>query len=413
MSEIAIVTAKQSRLTSLAAEGRAGAAVAVELARDPTQFLSTVQIGITSIGIMNGIFGESVLAEPFALWLQKLGLAATTSSSVATVLVVVVVTYVSIVVGELVPKRIGQVAAERIACAIARPMGLLATATRPFVLLLTHSTHAVLRLLPFRNSDNQSVTEEDIQAMLSEGSESGIINKDEHQIVRNVLRLDESHVSALMVPRSDITFLDTCAPLEDNYQRLLASNDIAIPVCDRQVENLLGVVTAKDLLAAWMSGQPVDLAALAKPCNFVLESLTALELLGYFKSSNEQVVFVVDEYGSLQGMVTLHDLLEAMAGEFATAEGEAYVIIRDDGSLLLDGLLSTPDLKDCLGLNQLPEEGSYQTLNGLILNLMDKVPKSGDKLHLPGWVLEVVDMDGHRVDKVLASRVVAPDDDDG
>ncbi len=415
MSEIAIVTAKKSRLTALAAKGKRSARAAIRLAEDPTQFLSTVQIGITSIGIMNGIFGESILAEPFAIWLQSLGMPAQASSTTATVLVVVVVTYISIVVGELVPKRLGQVSAERVACAVARPMSWLATLTKPFVMFLSASTHGILRILPFKQTDDQAVTEEDIEALLREGSASGIIEQDEHQMVRNVLRLDDRPITSLMVPRSDIVFLDIALPLKDNYQRLMDSPHTAFPVCDQQVDNLLGVANAKDILAKAIGDEPVELSRLMRPASFVFENLTALELLDYFKSSTTQMVFVVDEYGGIQGIVTVHDLLEALAGEFGSDGDDPWVVTRDDGSLLLDGLLPVLDLKDCLGTVDLPDEGSYQTLNGLILKMMDRVPRTGEKIQVQDWIMEVVDMDGHRVDKVLVTRVVSgrDEDDDG
>lgn len=413
MSEIAIVTAKKSRLSTLAAKGSVSARAALRLAEDPTQFLSTVQIGITSIGIMNGIFGESILAAPFSLWLQSLGLPAAVSAPTATVLVVVVVTYVSIVVGELVPKRIGQISAETIACFVARPMEWLAVLTKPFVMLLSASTHATMRLLRFKQISDQSVTEEDIQAILLEGSSSGVIELHEHTMVRNVFRLDERSVSSLMVPRSEIIYLDVALSLEENYQRVLQSPHSRFPVCDRHMDTLLGVINSKELLAHAVSGETVDLAALARPGNFVPQSLTGTDLLNYFRSSNTHMVFVVDEYGGVKGLVTLQDLLEALTGEFGSENlADAFVVQRDDGSLLLDGLLPIIDLKDCLGVDQLPDEGHYQTLNGLIMQIMGKVPVTGEKISFANWELEVVDMDGRRVDKVLANKVKPQRDED-
>lgn len=416
MSEIAIVTAKRSRLSTLAARGSTSAKAALRLSEDPTQFLSTVQIGITSIGIMNGIFGESILAEPFALWLQNFGLSAAVSAPTATILVVVVVTYVSIVVGELVPKRIGQISSETIACMVARPMEWLGILTKPFVILLTSSTHTLMRVLRIKQISDQSVTEEDIQAILREGSSSGAIEQYEHTMVRNVFRLDERSISSLMVPRSEIIYLDIALPLADNYQRVMQSPHSRFPVCDRHMDTLLGVINSKELLAQAITSEIVDLSALAQPCNFVPQSLTGMELVNYFRSSNSQMVFVVDEYGGVKGIVTLQDLLEALTGEFDSANhADAFVVTRTDGSLLLDGLLPIIDLKDCLGIDQLPDEGHYQTLNGLMMQIMGKVPMTGEKIMLESWELEVVDMDGRRVDKVLASKT-KPErdtDDDG
>jgi putative hemolysin len=416
MSEIAIVTARKSRLAALAERGSKSAAAALKLADDPTQFLSTVQIGITSIGIMNGIFGESILAEPFSLWLQSLGLPVQVSNPAATGLVVVVVTYVTIVVGELVPKRLGQVSAENIACIIAPPMMWLARVARPFVILLSSSTHWLMKLLRFKNVSDQSVTEEDIQAILLEGSTAGVIEQQEHRMVRNVLLLDDRKILSLMVPRSDIVYLDLTQSLEYNYQRVMQSPHSRFPICEREIDNIIGVVSAKELLAQAITGDLVDLASLAKPANFVPPSLTGMELLDFFRTSDVSQVFVVDEYGGVKGMVTLHDLLEALTGEFYSVdETESFVVTREDGSLLLDGLFPSIELKELLGLRQLPDEGDYQTLNGLILQVMGSVPSTGDKIYIEDWALEIVDMDGRRVDKVLASRqteVIAPTDAD-
>lgn len=406
MSEIAIVTAKKSRLSALAAKGNNAAAAALKLAENPTQFLSTVQIGITSIGIMNGIFGESVLAEPFAIWLQTLGIPTNISDNFATILVVIVVTYLSIVVGELVPKRIGQLRAERIACIMARPMQLLAIITKPFVALLSKSTLSLMRIMGFQNMRGHQVTEEDIHAILEEGSSSGILEAQEHAMVKNVLRLEERSIVSLMVPRADVVYLDTTLSLEENYERVMQSPHSRFPVCTKQNDNLIGIINAKELLAEAIRGNQVDLATMAQPCEVVPESLTAMELLEFFRSSHSQMVFVVDEYGDLKGIVTLQDLLEALTGEFISVDDQdAFIIRRDDGSFLLDGMLPVVDIKDCLEITELPEEGNYQTLNGLMMLLIGRMPVTGDKTRLQSWQLEIVDMDGRRIDKVLACKI--------
>ena len=415
MSEIAIVTARKSRLAALSAKGSASAKAALRLAEDPTQFLSTVQIGITSIGLMNGIFGEALLADPFALWLQELGMSAKSSSITATVLVIVVVTYLSIIVGELVPKRIGQISAERIACLVARPMLLLATSTKPFVVLLSLSTQWLMRVLGFKDVGDASVTEEDIHAMLKEGSVSGVIEQSEHTMVRNVFRLDERPVSSMMVPRTDIVFLDTALSLEQNMQRIMESPHSRFPVCHRHMDELIGVVNAKQLFAQAISGQEIDIKTLAQPCHFIAESFTGMALLEHFRATNTLIVFVVDEYGVLKGIVTLQDLLEALTGEFNPSHGNDLMVIqREDGSLLLDGLLSAPELKDCLGLTDLPGEKTreYETLNGLFMYLLGRVPVTTDKVVLEPWTLEIVDMDGMRIDKVLAIKNLSLPDAD-
>ncbi|KRS22538.1 membrane protein [Alishewanella sp. WH16-1] len=409
MSEIAIVTARKSRLSARAQGGSTSAATALRLAEDPTQFLSTVQIGITSIGILNGIFGESILAEPFAIWLQTVGVSAEIAPILATVLVVVVVTYVSIVIGELVPKRIGQISAETIACLIARPMAILAIINRPFVVLLSSSTHGLMRLLGLRQELGDSVTHEDIQAMLLEGSTSGVIEHSEHAIVKNVFRLDERSISSLMVPRSDIIYLDLSQSIEENMIIVMRSPHSRFPVCNNSVDNVVGIVSAKQILSQSIARKEIQLGKLLKPCNFVPDSLTGMELLEHFRTSGSQMVFVVDEYGELKGMVTLQDMMDALTGEINQDDNDdnKMVIRREDGSLLLDGLLPVIDMKDVLEIRSLPDEndGWYQTLNGLLMYQLGTIPRTTDVVEVAGWRLEIVDMDGKRVDKVLAQRI--------
>lgn len=405
MSEIAIVTAKRTRLSAMAAGGRRSAQAALALAENPTQFLSTVQIGITSIGIMSGIWGESVLAAPFADWLESIGVPLSYSDNLATGLVVVTVTYLSIVLGELIPKRIGQVSAETIACIMSRPMQALAVAVKPFVVVLSHSTNLAMRLLRQDRSHGDNVTEEDIHALLDEGSTTGIIDQQEHRIVKNVLRLEDRSVSTLMVPRNDIVFLDTELSTEENFRKAVASPHSRFPVCTKSIDNMLGVINAKELLAAALTAQAIDFADLMKPCHMVPQSLTAMDLLEFFRTGHCQMVFVVDEYGDIKGLVTLQNLMEALTGEFVTpgSEHDLYIVQRQDGSYLLDGLLSLIEVKDCLGLSPLADEDQYETLSGLIMTRLARIPTTGDCLEVQGWLLEIVDMDGHRIDKVLAS----------
>lgn len=415
MSEIAIVTARKSRLTALAHSGNSSAKAALKLAEDPTQFLSTVQIGITSIGILNGIFGESILAEPLSLWLQTYGLSPEITNIFSTVLVVIIVTYVSIVIGELVPKRIGQVSAESIACVVAKPMSLLAIATKPFVWLLSGSTHTLMRGMGFSQKLDDNVTHEDIQALLQEGSSAGVIEQNEHAMVKNVFLLDERSISSLMVPRSDIVSLDVNKPLEENLKIVMQAPHSRFPVCRNHIDDIVGIVSAKQLLAQSIAGKEIHIASLAKPCNFVPDSLSGMELLEHFKQSGSQMVFVVDEYGDLKGLVTLQDMTDALTGEFAQDDDEddQMIVQREDGSFLLDGLLPIIDLKDCLSIEQLPDEqdGRYQTLNGLVMYQLGKMPQTADVLEVAGWRFEIVDMDNKRIDKVLASKLPPSDDE--
>lgn len=405
MSEIAIVTARKARLAKMASEGSRSAAIALRLAENPTHFLSAVQIGITTIGLLNGIYGESLLAQPFSLWLQEWGLSPKTSGTIATVIVVVTVTYLSIVVGELVPKRLGQLSAERLACLVALPMHWLATLTRPFVWLLSASTNATLRLLRAKQDGGANVTEEEIHAMLVEGSEAGVIEDHEHTMLRNVFRLDERSLSSLMVPRSDIRYLDLLLPLETNLQRLVEERHSYFPVCDGNLSELVGIIDVNKVLYAYIKGEPIDLAALTQEGSLLPETLNGVELLNHFRTHSEQIALVVDEYGELQGLVTQQDLMEALAGDFQQEDGDDnWAFQRADGSWLLDGLIPLPELKDCLELVRLPEEEKhhYHTLGGLIMLLLGRVPQTGDLVTLEQWQLEIVDMDGLRIDKVLA-----------
>lgn len=418
MSEIALVTAKRSRLTRLAEDGDASSVIALRLGEEPTRFLSTIQIGITAIGILNGIVGEAVLAAPFAVWLQTFGIEQEASEIGATVLVVVVITYISIVIGELVPKRIGQFNAEGIARMVARPISLLSIASRPFVLLLSFSTDNLLRILGLRDLGGSNVTEEDIHAMLAESSEAGIIEQEEHQMVRNVFRLDDRQISSLMIPRGDIIYLDVNNSLEANLTLVADSYHSRYPVCRNGFDELLGVITAKQLFNQLQKSGKADLTEQLQPCAYVPESLTGMELLEQFRASGTQMVFVIDEYGEIQGLVTLQDVLEAVTGEFTPRNAEdAWVVQRDDGSLLLDGLIPIPELKDRLNLKETPEEdkGRYHTLSGMMMWLLGRLPNTGDMAEWENWQFEVVDLDGKRIDKVLAKRLpeaVEPSDTD-
>lgn len=408
MSEIALVTARKARLMKLASDGDSAAAIALKLGEDPTRFLSTIQIGITSIGILNGIVGEAVLAAPLSLWLQSLGAEQQASSIGATTLVVVVVTYVSIVIGELVPKRIGQINPEPIARLVARPMQLLATLTRPFVVLLTVSTHTLLKLLGVRQNQVNDIIEEEIHALLEEGSESGVIEQHQHEMVRNVFRLDDRQLGSLMIPRSDVITLDIADGADENLRKLVAAEHSRLPVCDGGFKKILGVIHVKQVLASIARGEVPDFSAHLQPCVFVPETLTGMELLEQFRANHMQMAFIIDEYGEIEGLVTLRDLLEAVTGEFTPRNAEdAWAVQREDGSWLLDGTIPIPEMKDRLELKTVPEEdkGRYHTLSGMIMLLLGRVPATGDYSDWAGWRFEVVDMDGKRIDKILATPI--------
>jgi len=409
MSEIALVTARKARLQKLIDEGDSGAAAAVKLGEDPTRFLSTIQIGITSIGVLNGIVGEAALAEPLSHWLVSLGVSQSYASFGATALVVVTITYFSIVVGELVPKRIGQSYPETFARLVARPINLLALATKPFVILLSTSTRAILRLMGVKETKGTPVTEEEIHAMLVEGTSAGVIESHEHTMVRNVFRLDDRQIGSLMVPRADIVCLDLDDSFEDNLRHIEESDHARFPVVQGGIENILGVINARQWLARALKDKSQSLRdqALQSPL-YVPETITGMELLDNFRLSDVHMAFVIDEYGEVQGIITLQDLIEAITGEFQPRDPEtSWAVQREDGSWLLDGHIPVPELKDRLGLEEVPEEerGRYHTLSGMIMLLTGALPKVADAVKWEGWKLEIVDMDGRAIDKVLATRL--------
>jgi putative hemolysin len=408
MSEIALVTARRARLSRLAEQGSAAATVAIKLHDDPTRFLSTVQVGITSIGILNGIVGEAALAGPLALWLQTFAVPAEASQLTATALVVIIITYATIVLGELVPKRIAQFNPERIACRVARPMHLLAQLARPFVRLLSLSTDAMLRLLRSRPSVQPDIIEEEIHALLQEASDSGAIEQQEREMVRNVFRLDDRLVESLMTPRAEIVFLDTTLPLEENLRRIAQSEHSRFPVCRDGLDEVLGILNAKQLLNAMLAGAPPSLTDMLAPAAFMPERLSGLDLLVGFRASDAHLMLVIDEYGEINGLVTLRDVLQAVTGEFKPRNlEEAWAVQREDGSWLLDGLISIHELQDRLGLKSMPEEGRrrYHTLSGLVMWLSGQLPQTGDVLVWENWRFEVVDLDGKRIDKILATPI--------
>ena len=410
MSELALVSARKARLQKLIDEGDKSAQAAVELGEDPTRFLSTIQIGITSIGVLNGIVGEAALAAPLSIWLTSMGMPDPYNGYLSTGLVVVTITYFSIVVGELVPKRIGQSHPETLARLVARPINWLAMATKPFVLLLSVSTRGLLKLLGVKESSASAVTEEEIHAMLAEGTTSGLIESHEHTMLRNVFRLDDRQIGSLMVPRSDVVILDLDAPFDVNMGRIEASDYARFPVVRGDWNGLVGVVNARKWLATALRGPQRELAqqVLQEPL-FVPETITGMELLDNFRESGVQMAFVIDEYGEVQGIVTLKDLIEAITGEFNQRDPEtSWAVQREDGSWLLDGHIPVPELKDRLDLVAVPDEdrGRYHTLSGMMMLLTGRLPKVADTITWEGWRFEIVDMDGRTIDKVLASRAV-------
>ena len=415
MSEMALTASRKARLQVMVETGDAGALAAMELHDDPTKFLSTVQIGITSIGVLNGIVGDNAFSGPFSVWLQDtVGLHDRAAHVSATAMVVALITVLTIIFGELVPKRLGQMYPESVARLVAQPMNWLSTATRPFVWMLSFCTESTLRLMGIRGSPSRSVTEEEIAASLEEGLDAGVIEAQEHQMVRNVFRLDDRQVGSMMIPRTEIVWLDAAGRPDDVLKIISGDEHSRYPVCRGGLDDVVGVVSAQSLLQQVMGGGALEVTARVQAAVFVPETLSGMELLDQFRASSTQLVFVVDEYGEVQGMITVRDVLEAITGEFTTpSDDDSWAVRREDGSWLFDGLIPVPELKDRLDLKELPEEdrGRYNTLAGMIMLLLGRLPEITDSVEWEGWRFEVVDLDGKRVDKVLASLSPTGDHD--
>jgi putative hemolysin len=411
MSEMALTASRKARLQVMVETGDAGAQAAMTLHDNPTKWLSTVQIGITSISVLNGIVGDAAFSAPFAKWLHAtFPLNDRVAEVTATAMVVVTITFLTIIFGELVPKRIGQMYPESVARLVAQPMEWISLVARPFVKLLSWCTEATLKLIGIRGGPDRSVTEEEIKASLEEGLDAGVIEAQEHQMVRNVFRLDDRQVGSMMIPRAEIVWLDVASTAEDVLRLIGDDEHSRYPVCRGGLDDVIGVISAQSLLQQTMRGQPLSLTDKLQAPVFVPETLSGMELLDHFRASSAQMVFVVDEYGEVQGVITVRDVLEAITGEFTTpTDGDSWAVQRADGSWLFDGLIPVPELKDRLELKDLPEEdrGRYNTLAGMIMLLLGRLPATADAVEWEGWRFEVVDLDGKRVDKVLASAVAA------
>jgi putative hemolysin len=408
MSEIAVVSSRKARLRQRA-EKDPGARVALELANAPDRFLSTVQIGITLIGILAGAFGGATLSEQLAERLNRIPAIAPYSEAVSLVVVVVAITYLSLVVGELVPKRLALNNPERIASRIAKPMRFLSRLTSPAVRTLSASSSFLLRLLRARPTEEPPVTEEEVKILIDVGAEAGVFEEAEHELVDNIFRLADQKIPQLMTPRLDIVWLDIESPPELIRERLINSPYSRMPVCQGSLDNILGVVKARDLLAKVIAGEPLDLRASLRQPLYVPETRTALQLLELFKRSATHIAMVVDEHGALEGLVTMNDVLEAMVGEMPAHPRrlESLAVQREDGSWLLDGKMPISDFKELFSIERLPreEEGGYHTLAGFIMTYLGRLPSASDHFVWKGLRVEVVDMDRRRVDKVLVNRV--------
>ena len=413
MSELALAASRKSRLLAMAEAGDGGAQKALELMDNPNQFLSTIQVGITSIGVLNGIVGEAAFSDDLAGWLlaMDLGMSEGAAAITATALVVTIITFLTIIFGELVPKRIGQLYPEPVARWMSRPMHWLAIVAKPFVKLLSASTQGVLTLLRIPTDVERSMTEEEIRHSLEEGVDAGVIEQQEHQMVRNVFRLDDRPLTSLMVPRAGIDWLDASLTVAQGLAHVGRAGQTGAhswyPVCRGSLDDVLGLISVGQLLGLGSATED-SIEAHVLPAVFVPETLSGMELLEQFRERSGRMVFVVDEYGVVQGLLTPGDLLEAITGELQpVAQVDAWATERDDGSWLLDGMIPVDELKSRLDIRELPgeEKGRYNTVAGLLLSVSGHLPRTGEKIVCAGWEFEVVDLDGRRIDKVLAHQL--------
>nr|MBN1228365.1 HlyC/CorC family transporter [Anaerolineae bacterium] len=411
MSEMAVVSARSARLQRLAEAGNAGARAALELIESPNRFLSTVQIGITLIGILAGAFGGATIAQELAISLSEVPLIGPYSEAIGVAIVVLGTTYLSLVIGELAPKRLALNNAEGIASRIARPMQVLAKLAAPAVRLLTISTEAVVRLVGAKPSPEPPITEEEINILMEQGARTGVFEPVEHDIVERVLDLDQRRVGSVMTPYIEIDWLDIDAPQETNWHKLASSGRSYFPVCKGSLDRPVGVVSVKSIWTAMFKGQDTDLQSLMQPALYVPENAFVLSLLQTLRESGQYMVLVLGEHGGIEGLVTLKDIMEAIVGGFPSPEdrsAESEMVQRPDGSWLVDGLLALDEFEMKFDLeDKLRSEckGEYLTVGGFVMACLGRIPSETDGFERQGYRFEVVDMDEHRVDKVLVTPV--------
>jgi putative hemolysin len=410
MSEMAVVSSRKARLQQLFDEGHAGAGAALELANNPSHFLSTIQVGITVIGISSGAFGEATLSADLAQRFEQWPLLAERAEAIALTLVIAGITVGSLLIGELVPKRLALVNPEAVASWVARPMRWLAAVVHPVVKALSVVTDAILRVLGRRAVASPPVTEEEIRVLMEQGAEAGVFEAHEHRLVSRVFRMDDLRTAAVMTPRTDIVYLNLEDPPEELHSRIAESPHARFPVTRGDLDNVEGVIEAKALLIDLVRGGALDIEKrLVKPL-YIPETLSVSETLASFKMHRSRMALIVNEYGELQGLVTLNDILQALVGDIGAVDeaGDSDITRRDDGSWLVDGGVSIDRFKEALSIEEnLPEEdtGSYNTLGGFVMLELGRVPQIADKFDWGGLRFEVVDMDRNRVDKLLVARV--------
>lgn len=411
MSELAVISARKSRLKALINDKKRGARRALALSQDPGRFLSTVQIGITLIGIIAGAYSGASLGEPVSQRLALLGLPAQWAREAGFALVIAMTTYASLIIGELVPKQIALRAPEQIACLIAGPMRMLSRITAPLVWLLDHTTAIVFRLIGLRRESEHSVTAEELHLLVAEAQSAGVIEESERAMIASVMRLADRPVRGLMTPRTDVDWLNVDATPEALHKKLMDTPHTRLPVAEDSVDAIIGVVQARDLVATLLEGKPLDLRALMQSAPIIPDRMDAMDALAVLQAAAVPMALVHDEYGHFEGVVTPADLLSAIAGEFVSDSDigtDPPAFEREDGSWLLSGSLSADGLSDKLSI-KLPQDREYETTAGFALAQLRHLPEVGEIFHFDDWSFEVVDMDGRKIDKLLATRIHQPE----
>jgi len=411
MSEAAVISSRKARLQQLAEKGDPGAKTALEMAQEPTRFLSTVQVGITLIAILTGAFGGATIAAQIAAVVRTTPLSRY-ADAIGFGLVVIATTYLSLILGELVPKRLALQYPERIASSIARPMNTLSRITSPLISFLTGSTNAVLLILGVRPSEEPPVTEEEIKTMMQQGIEAGVFEEGEEDMVSGIFRLGDRRIDSLMTPRTEVVWLNLQSSEEEQRAVISQSAFSRLPVCDGDMDHVIGVLNAKTLLARLVGGEAFDIQATMAEAQFAPDSMPASKVLDIFRESAQHIAIVIDEYGGMEGLVTIQDILEEIVGD--VEETEPHITERDDGSWLIDGLLSVDDFKAQFTLDELPgEHDRFATVGGFVMSEIGDIPKAGDGFNWENLHIEVIDMDGNRVDKVMVVEREPQAEDEG
>jgi putative hemolysin len=405
MSELAVVSSRPARLKILADQGSRGAEVAIRLAEHPGRFLSTVQIGITLVGVLSGAFSGATLGVRLSNWMQEMGLSQNVAEWLGVGVVVVLITYLSLIVGELVPKQIALRDPERVAARVAPAMSVLSKIGAPLVWLLDNSGRLVLALLGQRGESGDKVTEEEVKTIIAEAETAGVIERDEGEMIAGVMRLADRTANALMTPRREVEVINLAEPLETIRQRVRASRRSRLPVQDGDADSIIGVVLAKDVLEAFSARARPDLASLVHEAPIVLDRTHALDVLRAIRGSHVHMTLVFDEYGHFEGIVTANDVLEAIVGALQEeVDEELPLVTREDGSLIISGWMAADEFAAQLGI-QVDRDADFQTVAGFVLAEMQRLPQVGESFEKSGWRFEVLDLDGRRIDKILASRL--------